>query len=36
VIDAPELAYSLGASGFLPKPVRRDEILAALHDLQLV
>jgi CheY-like chemotaxis protein len=33
VIRDPELAYSLGASLFLPKPVRRDDVLGALHEL---
>jgi CheY-like chemotaxis protein len=36
VFNDPELAYSLGASLFLPKPVSRDGILAALHQLDLV
>lgn len=33
VFNDPELAYSLGASFFLPKPVRRDAVLAALRQL---
>lgn len=33
VLDSPELAYSLGASLFLPKPVSRDDVLTALHRL---
>ncbi|MCS7220442.1 MAG: response regulator [Anaerolineae bacterium] len=36
VFNDPELAYSLGASLFLPKPVRRDDILAALRQLSVV
>lgn len=32
-IHDPELARSLGATLFLPKPVRRDEILAALQQV---
>jgi hypothetical protein len=36
VINDPELAYSLGASLFLPKPVSRDDILTALHKLGVV
>ena len=36
VFNDPELAYSLGASLFLPKPVRRDDILAALRRLGVV
>jgi CheY-like chemotaxis protein len=32
-IHDPELARSLGATLFLPKPVRRDEILAALRQV---
>jgi hypothetical protein len=33
VINNPELAYSLGASLFLPKPVSRDDVLTALRQL---
>jgi CheY-like chemotaxis protein len=36
VFNDPELAYSLGASLFLSKPVQRDDILAALHGLGVV
>jgi len=36
VIDDPELAYSLGASLFLPKPVSRDKILNALHQVDVL
>lgn len=36
VFNDPELAYSLGASIFLPKPVRRDDVLAALKKLGVV
>ncbi len=36
VFNDPELAYSLGASLFLPKPVRRNEVLAALRQLGVV
>lgn len=36
VLDSPELAYSLGASLFLPKPVSRDDVLAALYELGAV
>jgi CheY-like chemotaxis protein len=36
VFNDPELAYSLGASYFLPKPVRRMEILEALRELGVV
>ena len=36
VFNNPELAYSLGASLFLPKPVSRDDILAALRRLGVV
>ena len=36
VFNDPELAYSLGASLFLPKPIQRDGILGALHNLGVV
>ncbi len=36
VFDDPELAYSLGASLFLPKPVSRSDVLAALRHLGVV
>ncbi len=36
VLDSPELAYSLGASLFLSKPVSRDDVLSALHQLRVV
>lgn len=36
VFNDPELAYSLGASLFLSKPIQRDGILNALHDLGIV
>jgi CheY-like chemotaxis protein len=36
VFNDPELAYSLGASLVVPKPVRRDDILAALRELGVV
>jgi CheY-like chemotaxis protein len=36
VLDSPELAQSLGASLFLSKPVSRDEVLTALHRLEVV
>ncbi len=36
VFNNPELAYSLGASLFLPKPVSRDDVLAALRRLGVV
>jgi CheY-like chemotaxis protein len=35
VFNDPELAYSLGASLFVPKPVTRDDILAALRELKI-
>jgi len=35
VINDPELAYSLGASYFLPKPITRDSLLAALEKIGL-
>ncbi|MCD6289295.1 MAG: response regulator [Anaerolineae bacterium] len=36
IIDNPELAYSLGASLFLPKPISREAILSALRQLDIV
>jgi CheY-like chemotaxis protein len=36
VIDNPDLAQALGASLFLPKPIRQEEILAALDRLGVV
>jgi CheY-like chemotaxis protein len=36
VFNNPELAYSLGASLFLPKPVSRDDVLTALNELGVV
>ncbi len=36
VFNDPELAYSLGAAGFLGKPVRREEVLAALRRLRVL
>ena len=36
IIDNPDLAYSLGASSFLAKPVARDDILGALRQLGVV
>ena len=36
VFNDPELAYSLGASYFLSKPIRRDNVLTALRELQVV
>jgi CheY-like chemotaxis protein len=36
VFNDPELAYSLGASLFIAKPVSRDDILAALQNLEIV
>lgn len=36
VFNDPELAYSLGASLYLPKPVSRDRILSALNQLGVV
>ncbi|MCO6450979.1 MAG: response regulator [Caldilineales bacterium] len=36
VFDDPELAYSLGASLFVPKPIRRVAILDALRELGIV
>lgn len=36
VFNDPELAYSLGASLFLPKPVSRVDVLDALHQLGVI
>ncbi len=36
VINNPDLAYSLGASLFLPKPVSRKDLLKALCDLGVI
>jgi len=36
VINNPDLARALGAALFLPKPVRQDDILAALAQLGIV
>ena len=36
VFNDPELAYALGASHFISKPVSRDQILTALRQLQVV
>jgi len=36
VFDDPELAYSLGASLFLPKPVSREDVLTALRQVGLL
>jgi CheY-like chemotaxis protein/transposase len=36
VVNDPELAYSLGVSLFIPKPVSRDNILTALQQLGVV
>jgi CheY-like chemotaxis protein len=36
VFNDPELAYSLGASLFLPKPVSRDKVLTALQQVGVV
>lgn len=36
VFNDPELAYSLGATRFLSKPIRRDTILLALRELDIV
>lgn len=33
VIHDPDLAYSLGASAFVAKPVNKDKLLAALHEV---
>jgi CheY-like chemotaxis protein len=35
VFNSPELAYSLGASLFVPKPISRDDVLGALVQLGL-
>lgn len=36
VFNDPELAYTLGASRFLAKPISRDNILNTLHELGVV
>ncbi|MCS7221094.1 MAG: response regulator [Anaerolineae bacterium] len=36
IINNPELAYALGASLFLPKPVRRNAVLTALRQLGIM
>jgi CheY-like chemotaxis protein len=36
VFNDPELAYALGASHFISKPVSRDQILTALRQLEVV
>jgi len=36
VFNDPELAYALGASHFISKPVSRDQILTALRQLNVV
>jgi CheY-like chemotaxis protein/predicted DNA-binding protein (UPF0251 family) len=36
VLKSPELAYSLGASLYLSKPISRDDILKALHEIKVV
>jgi CheY-like chemotaxis protein len=36
VFNDPDLAYSLGATRFHPKPIRRDTILDTLHELNVV
>ena len=36
VFNDPELAYALGASYFISKPVSRDQILSALRQLDVV
>jgi CheY-like chemotaxis protein len=36
VINNPDLAYSLGATLFVPKPVRQADVLAVLHQLSVV
>jgi len=33
VLNNPVLAYSLGASLFLPKPINREDVLSALRQL---
>jgi CheY-like chemotaxis protein len=35
VINDPELAFALGASQYVPKPVTREALLRALHALQI-
>jgi CheY-like chemotaxis protein len=35
VINDPELAFALGASQYVPKPVTREALLHALHALQI-
>ena len=32
VLDDPELAFSLGASGFIAKPVRQEDLLRCLQQ----
>jgi CheY-like chemotaxis protein len=36
VLNNPDLAYSLGASLFLPKPINREDVLGALHRVGAV
>jgi len=36
VFNDPDLAYSVGASLVLPKPIRREDVLSALHQLGVV
>lgn len=36
VFKSPQLAYSLGASAFLAKPVTRDDVLSALRQLRIL
>ncbi len=36
VINNPDLAYSLNAAAFLPKPLRRDALLETLRQLQVL
>lgn len=36
VVTNPDLAYSLGASLFLPKPIRRDDVLNALRQVGVI